>query len=84
MRLSYQRLHFLIPAMLQHILRSRLLPPRCPIFRIPSEVLIFGNESPVVCAYGGCDPVEGLNLFADGVALVDAVGLVCLNCDVED
>lgn len=70
--------------MFQHILRSRLLLSTRPIFRTPFEVLILGNESAVVCAYGGCDPVEGLNLFANGVALVDAVGLVGLNCDVED
>lgn len=83
MRLSYQRLHFLIPAMFQYILRSWLLPPRRSIFRTPSEVLILRNESAVVCTYGGRDPVEGLDLFSDSVALVDAVGLVGLYCDVE-
>lgn len=70
--------------MLQHILHRRLLSTRYPIFRTPPKILILGNESAVVCAYGGCDPVEGLDLFADGIALVDAVRLVCLNCDVED
>lgn len=70
--------------MFQHILRSWRLPPVRPIFRTASGILILRNESAVVCAYGGRGPVEGLDLFADGVALVDAVSLVGLYCDVED
>lgn len=86
-----QRLDFLIPTMLEYLLRRRLLflfarrltiIPRLVVLLPPFQ--FFGRESPVVCTYRGGNPLKGLDLLANGIPLLYAVALVNLDRDVED
>lgn len=91
MHFSRQHLDFFIPTMLEDLLRSRLLSlPARWLTVVPRFVVLlptfkfFGRESPVVCAYRGGYPLEGLSLLANGIPLLYAVAFVDLNGDIED